>query len=297
VSNERKENRLEKIVLPDRFVQWDEVITLNDYAGKTRVGVLKPEKRKYPPVIMVHGFSSASQIWGFLASELKKHGFEIYAIDLPGHGNSDAPEDVIYDFSLFNHYLDLLYEEIGENKVAIAGHSMGGAIVMNYVYKRLEKITGLILFSTALKFWQRIPVFVSRLIPNDFLQMSKERLLRLFYNLWRTQNEEQWMLDYIVEISMATPPYVLKSTYEEIILKWDGFDIAPKIRRPAIVGVGTMDIVTPPSLVRTVAQALPFGVFRHFTKSSHHVLIDKPMELSRYVLAFAPAIFNLYPDL
>ena len=292
MKDKKSTSHYERIILPDKFVTWDDEIIIDDYAGKTRVGVLIPDKVLFPPLIMVHGFSSGSQIWGFIAENLKNHGIPVYAIDLPGHGRSDAPKDVVYDFSLFDHYLNLLIKETNSEKVAMAGHSMGGAIVMNYAHKNLDKITGLILFSTALKFWQRIPHFITKMLSDDFLQVSKEKLLKLFYTLWRTQNDEQWKLDYIVDISMATPPYVLKSTYEEVILKWDGFDIASKIYRPSLVGVGTMDIVTPPSLVRTVAQTLPYGVFRHFTKSSHHILIDKPIELSNYILAFSPAIFS-----
>jgi pimeloyl-ACP methyl ester carboxylesterase len=55
------------------------------------VSALLPGKNTdRPPVILVHGAANSASIWTFWQRELAGHGWASYAIDLRGHGRSDA---------------------------------------------------------------------------------------------------------------------------------------------------------------------------------------------------------------
>lgn len=278
-------------VIPE-LVTWDRMVTIDAHAGKMRVGILEPRSGPIADILMIHGWSSGGKIWGLVAQKLAFYGFRVVCPDLPGHGVSDAPEDISYDYELFSHYIDLLLHELGLDKFIIAGHSMGGAIALNFASQNKDKITGMVLLSTALRFWQKLPPFITKLLPDEFLSLSKEALLKAYVALWNAPNTDQWLKRRVAEVALQTPPHVMKSTYENIVLRWDGREIARTLYIPALVGGGTLDIVTPPSLVMKVAQTLPFGVYRKFPRASHHLTVDFPEELAELINAFSPALIK-----
>src|SRR5262249_372367 len=102
-----------------------------------------------------------------LASFWAKQGFAVYAFDLRGHGNSqselDRERQFVAHFDSYRKDLDRFLDLVASKEPGIPlflfGHSMGGAIVTEYIlwrYPRARpspgpKISGLILSGAALK--------------------------------------------------------------------------------------------------------------------------------------------------
>jgi 2-succinyl-6-hydroxy-2,4-cyclohexadiene-1-carboxylate synthase len=79
-------------------------------------------------VVLLHGYTASIQWWEMVAPALA-HGTRVIAIDLVGHGGSEAPRDrAAYSAegqaSTVRHALDAL----GVRHAAIIGHSMGGLV-------------------------------------------------------------------------------------------------------------------------------------------------------------------------
>ena len=111
------------------------------------------EKGKGKNLVFIHGFLGSS--WLFEAQiEKFSSNFRTIAIDHLGHGKSDKPESESYELSELAEFLDeTLSKIIGDEKIILVGHSMGGMISLIYsttpeLAKRLE---GLILMATAPK--------------------------------------------------------------------------------------------------------------------------------------------------
>lgn len=83
-----------------------------------------------PPLLLVHGGRDHCRSWDFVAQRLKDR-FRIYAPDLRGHGDSDWAAGAAYNLSQFLLDLALLTDTI-EGPVTIIGHSMGGALALQY---------------------------------------------------------------------------------------------------------------------------------------------------------------------
>jgi pimeloyl-ACP methyl ester carboxylesterase len=82
-----------------------------------------------PPVLLVHGTPSWSYLWRNVAPALAG-SFSVYIFDLPGYGDSFAPPEA--DLSLASHSTVLveLLEHWGLENPAVAGHDIGGGIVL-----------------------------------------------------------------------------------------------------------------------------------------------------------------------
>ena len=82
-----------------------------------------------PPFVLVHGTPSWSYAWRGVADELARH-FSVYRFDLLGYGDSEQAEGQDVSIAAQARYLTELLDlwELGEP--AVAGHDIGGAIVL-----------------------------------------------------------------------------------------------------------------------------------------------------------------------
>ena len=80
-----------------------------------------------PTVVLVHGLGLRRQMWQWQLPALVPH-FTVISYDLLGHGESADPEGSC-NLSLFADQLARLLDEIGVERCAAVGFSLGGMIV------------------------------------------------------------------------------------------------------------------------------------------------------------------------
>lgn len=109
---------------------------------------IRPALNSSQVIFFLHGFSGSSNDWEFLSSKILE-GFGIYAVDLPGHGKSDSPDDVsLYQTSFLVKQLFELFETITKDQILLAGYSMGGRAALQFALNFTEKLKCLILESS-----------------------------------------------------------------------------------------------------------------------------------------------------
>jgi pimeloyl-ACP methyl ester carboxylesterase len=101
------------------------------------------------PIMLVHGFTAdAGEVAGILGP-LVDRGWHVVAPDLRGHGRSDRPtEGDAYSFELLADDVVALADDLGWDRFALVGHSMGGAVAQLIALDHPERLTGLVLAST-----------------------------------------------------------------------------------------------------------------------------------------------------
>lgn len=99
-------------------------------------------------LVLIHGFGANKDNWTRLAREFKGE-FNVYAIDLPGHGDSSKPLDIGYRFEDQVNYLNQVLAELGVKQFHMMGNSMGGAITALYAATHPEQIQTAVLFDPA----------------------------------------------------------------------------------------------------------------------------------------------------
>src|SRR5262245_65498375 len=83
------------------------------------------------PVVLVHGGLDHARSWDWVAARLIDD-YHVYALDLRGHGDSEWSPGAIY--TIAEHVLDLaaLCDALGESRLMLIGHSLGGGIAITY---------------------------------------------------------------------------------------------------------------------------------------------------------------------
>jgi len=99
-------------------------------------------------VILLHGFSANKENWLRFSQNLPQN-YQIFALDLLGHGEHDIKLDSTYSIESQVAYLHTFMSELIKQPVHIVGNSMGGAIASLYAATYPDDIKTLMLISPA----------------------------------------------------------------------------------------------------------------------------------------------------
>jgi pyruvate dehydrogenase E2 component (dihydrolipoamide acetyltransferase) len=98
-------------------------------------------------IILIHGFGGDLDNWLFNIDALGEKA-TVYALDLPGHGQSSKKLDKP-GLGAMKNALAAFMDKLGIGKAHLVGHSMGGAIAMQMAAEHPEKVKSLTLICSA----------------------------------------------------------------------------------------------------------------------------------------------------
>jgi pimeloyl-ACP methyl ester carboxylesterase len=113
-------------------------------AGRVHLLDVRGEGR-LPPVVLLHGLSSAAVHLLPLLQRLRGRVRRVVAPDMPAHGFSDRPAE-IHPAALKDALVEAMDAVIDE-PVVLFGNSLGGVAAIHYAVTRPERVRGLILCS------------------------------------------------------------------------------------------------------------------------------------------------------
>lgn len=92
-------------------------------------------------IVLIHGWTCDHTFWDAQTGALKGR-YRVLAVDLPGHGKSDpAPE---YSMRRFARAVNAVLEKERAGKAILAGHSMGGAVMLEFARLYPQKVRAII---------------------------------------------------------------------------------------------------------------------------------------------------------
>ena len=100
------------------------------------------------PLLLLHGLGASVATWRDNIGPLSQ-AFRVYALDLPGHGDSDKPD---IDYNADNRVLQFIartVESIGMDRPAIIGSSIGGALALMMALRHPDMVSRLVLVDSA----------------------------------------------------------------------------------------------------------------------------------------------------
>jgi len=96
-----------------------------------------------PALILLAGFPQSWYAWRRVMPLLAPH-FRVFAIDLPGQGDSDKPLDG-YDTRKAGERLRALFHTMGLTRYALAGHDIGAWIAYPYAARYADEVERVVL--------------------------------------------------------------------------------------------------------------------------------------------------------
>lgn len=100
-----------------------------------------------PTVVMTHGVLCDHSVWALQSRYLANHGWNVLAVDLPGHAKSEgeAPSTVEEGAD----FIAALLDAAGVQRAALVGHSWGSLISLEAAARLKDRVSHLVLVGTA----------------------------------------------------------------------------------------------------------------------------------------------------
>lgn len=80
-------------------------------------------------LVLIHGWTCDQTLWDAQVEGLKDR-YRVIAVDLPGHGGSDAAPD--YSMKRFARAVEAVMRKEKVGRAVLVGHSMGGAVMLEF---------------------------------------------------------------------------------------------------------------------------------------------------------------------
>lgn len=139
-----------------------------------------------PPLLLIHGFPSASFDWHKLWPRLCEH-FRVIALDMIGFGFSDKPTTQPYSISVQANLIETLLTALDVSEYRVLAHDYGDTVAQELLARQLEgklhgHITGMCLLNGGLFPETHRPVLAQKLLISPigplFARLISEAKLR-----------------------------------------------------------------------------------------------------------------------
>ncbi len=228
-------------------------------------------------IIFIHGSGGNASIWQKVMEFLAQNGWGTIALSLPGHGFSEG--EGMSSIAEYREFVNDFIEGKGFKNILLAGHSLGGGIVLDFALKYPEKLKGIILIGTG----ARLRVHPQAL--EKFRQMAAGEIDPKFEPWAFAENTSPHILAEGEKEWSLTSPRV-----RYIDLKaCDQFDImaeVEKIQLPALVVVGTKDQLTPVKYAEYLHKKIKGAKLEIIPEVGHMLMLEAPEELSLAIKNF-----------
>lgn len=220
----------------------------------------------FPTVVLIHGVLNDHSVWALQSRSLAHHGWNVLAVDLPGHCRSsgDAPASV----EQAADFIAALLDAAGVQCAALVGHSWGSLIALEAAARLKERVSHLVLVGTA------FPMKVSPALIESALN-APEKALRMVNVFSRsTLASPSGGAFWIYGAGMALGRRVLQSNpqvnvFHRGFVACDSYThgeaAIAQITCPVLFALGAQDQMTPPKAAQgLISAALTAG---------HHVRV------------------------
>jgi len=116
------------------------------------------------PLVLVHGFLDSLKTWRRNVNVLAQN-HRVYAIDVLGFGSSDRVRDHIYTLKQQAAFLKEFFDSQNIKKADLVGHSMGGALALQFAYDFPDSLHKLVLVAPATYIYASLPRNGLRRVP------------------------------------------------------------------------------------------------------------------------------------
>jgi pimeloyl-ACP methyl ester carboxylesterase len=260
-----------EIFMPDVVVRGTKI---NFLESRSKNG------RRNFPIIFIHGSGGNAGMWGKVMEGLVEE-WSSMAVNLPGHGASQG--EGMKSVRDYSDFMNKFCEALGVESFVLGGHSMGGAIGLDFAIHYPQKLRALLLVgagarlrvlpealevSRKMAFGEIPPKF----FPFGFADIASPEVI--------AEGEREWA---------RTNSLVRYNDF----LACDRFDLmgdAEKIHLPTLVVCGREDRLTPVKYSEFLNKKIAGSRLEVLDGAGHMVMLEAPRAMSGAIRTFLSSL-------
>ena len=238
----------------------------------------KPFNPAQPTVVFIHGAQNDHSVWVLQTRYFAHHGFNVLAVDLPGHGRSKGAAKT--SVAAMADWLLALLDAAGVQSAALFGHSMGSLIALEVSHKAPQRVTHLGMLGST------YPMKVSDALLET--SRSDEQSAIDMVNIWShssmahkpscpgpgfsTMGGARRLMQ---RISQINPELVFHTDFAACNSYANGEAAAQAVRCPALFVFGSKDMMTPARSTRLLTSTIAHGKVV-LVDAGHSLMAEQP---------------------
>jgi pimeloyl-ACP methyl ester carboxylesterase len=249
----------------------------------------KPFVETQPTAVFVHGAANDHSVWALQSRYFAHHGYNVLALDLPGHGQSEGDACTSIE-SLAKFVADFL--DLAKVKNALMfGHSMGSLAALELASTRSDLVAKLGLIGTA------VPMAVGDALL-DAAANDEEKARRMIVD-WSYAPASQlgnnhkvpgaWLPGNSLALMRRMKLGVLLVDLLACKNYTRGLDATKAITAPTLFVIGERDMMTPPKSAQAAIDAITTRSVARLPEAGHTMLSEAPDDVLKTIWSFANA--------
>jgi pimeloyl-ACP methyl ester carboxylesterase len=226
-------------------------------------------------MVFLHGAGLDHSSFALQSRYFGYHGWNVLALDLPGHGRSDGPP--VPTIGAMTDWMFLVLDALKIGSASLVGHSMGSLMAVEAAARRPERIERIALIGTA------YPMKVS----DGFLNAARDNDYAAYdmHTIWghapqvplgANPNPGMWMYGDTQARLERLAPGVLYNDLKACNDYPDGLASAAKLKCPTLFVLGKRDMMTPLKSSLKLAESIPHSVSVVIDFSGHALMAEAP---------------------
>ncbi len=228
-----------------------------------------------PAIVFVHGAASDHSVWALQSRYFAHHGYNVLAMDLPGHGHSGGA--ALATVEAIADWIPQVLDATEIAKAAVVGHSLGSLVTLACAARHPDRVAAIALLGPA------VPMFVT----DELLAaaLDDDHVAYEMINGWSFSVGKQlggnaapgmWMTGNAMRLMERTRPGVLHTDLVACRSYADGLDAAAVVRCPVLAILAGRDLMTPAKGAQAMLAALADKRTVMLPDSGHAMMAEQP---------------------
>lgn len=242
---------------------------------------------KHKSIIFLHGFPYNHTMWKAQIDEFNQQYFCV-TYDIRGLGESPVA-DGQYTMESFVDDLESIMTELKLDKPILCGLSMGGYISFRAVERVENKFSAVIFCDTRSEADNnegklKRAAAIKRINTEGVSPFAKEFITNCFGEDYKQNNKEEF--EKQIAKSSAFDPIGVKGSLIAMLGRNDTTEYLSKIKIPALIICGEFDSLTPPAVMKPLAEKISGSEFVVIKNSGHMCPIENPKAVNEAIEKF-----------
>jgi pimeloyl-ACP methyl ester carboxylesterase len=228
-----------------------------------------------PAIVFIHGAAHDHGVWGLQSRYFASHGWNVYALDLPGHGRSAG--DPLDSIESLADWLIAALDAMGIERATLVGHSMGSLIALEAAGRFRPRVGRIALVGST------VPMGVS----DGLLAAARDNVRAAITMITQWSHGPStlagtsplpglWLPGINAALMARARPGVLHRDLLNCRNYANGLVAAAAVACPAVVLAGSRDLMTPAKSLEPLRSALPAARLVMIDGAGHAMLSERP---------------------
>jgi pimeloyl-ACP methyl ester carboxylesterase len=230
-------------------------------------------------IVFLHGSGLSHIAWSLTEQYFSNKGYNVLAIDLPGHGNSEGK--CLRSIEKISDWLEKVFNEFNMLKITMIGHSQGCLEALEYYSKYSKRIKRLVFVGGSYK----MPVNQDLI---DLAQSGDNKAVQLMMK-WSYENSKNFIGGNPVEKIISSTRDIREILAIDLVAcnnYKNGLEALSSIDCPTLLIFGELDKMVNLEKGKKFAELIPNSITYVIKNCGHMIMFEKAFEMREKISEF-----------